>query len=339
MHPGRCVFGEDREWDGWAPCCLRLKGGICSCLRLLEGGLDSFRIGGTIRRGVARKVVPTGGYVKLSFMLVLALFVSLGSAEPGPTRISPTDDPPDTLHYDAAPDRGVLINGTYTYGAGVRFTADVNLTVKTVLYYLTGNADAIWVSVNGAGTQAEPGPMLDSVRSTGSGGRVWREAVLPNPPDVAAGTDFWTVVIVRRHPPEEHPLTLDLGPMTPWRGGFITLPSIGPDWYQLTDPPFWTDRNWNVRAVVEYQTGVEEELLPSGPVAERRPVPTVVCGVLRLPASAQATLADAGGRMVAKLVPGENDISHLRSGVYFVREEGSRTQGFEGSSRKVVIQR
>ena len=264
--------------------------------------------------------------MKLSLVFVLALFVGPAGAEPESTRISPTDDPVDTLHYDGGPDRGVLISGTYSYGAGVRFTPEGNLKVTKVLYYLTGNADAIWVSVNGAGSQSEPGPMLDSVRATGLGGGVWREAVMPFPPDVAAGTDFWAVVIVRRHPPEEHPLTLDLGPMIVWRGGFITLPSIGPGWYQLTDPPFWTDRNWNVRAIVEYETGVEEELLPAEPVAERRSMPTVVRGVLRLGAGARATLTDALGRTVAELVPGENDVGRLRSGVYFICRDAAATK-------------
>jgi hypothetical protein len=39
------------------------------------------------------------------------------------------------------------------------------------------------------------------------------------------------------------------------------------------------------------------------------------------------------------LTPGANDVSHVASGVYFVKQKGSGTQGFEGSSTKVLIQR
>jgi len=83
------------------------------------------------------------------------------------------------------------------------------------------------------------------------------------------------------------------------------------------------------------------------PTVVRREVCTAtICrGVLmyRPPAnSSQLTveLLDITGRRVMDLEPGENDIRHLAPGVYFVREEGSRGQGSEGSSvRKVVIQR
>jgi hypothetical protein len=90
---------------------------------------------------------------------------------------------------------------------------------------------------------------------------------------IPAGSDFWPTVTVR-HASGLHPLTLDLGPIVSWRGGYIMVPLVGPTWYQLTDPPFWTDRNWNIRAVVEFgQTGIEE-LLP-GPESNRDPVLSV----------------------------------------------------------------
>jgi hypothetical protein len=177
-----------------------------------------------------------------------------------PAPAAPALDSEDTLHFDAEPDRGVSINGTYSYGGAARFTATADLRVNAVLYYLTGSADDIIVRVYGQGTEAQPGPELDTVRATGSGGGVWRRATMPVRPIISAGSDFWTAVIVRRHPSGQSPLTLDLGPMVVWRGGYITLPSIGTDWYQLTDPPFWTDRNWDIRAVVEYASGVEETI-------------------------------------------------------------------------------
>ncbi len=84
-------------------------------------------------------------------------------------------------------------------------------------------------------------------------------------------------------------------------------------------------------------------------------LPTVVRGVLHLEVgSRQQTayraapsdggrcgqLLDIGGRKVMNLHPGANDVRALAPGVYFVRQQGSRTRGFEDSSAsKVVITR
>jgi hypothetical protein len=73
--------------------------------------------------------------------------------------------------------------------------------------------------------------------------------------------------------------------------------------------------------------------------------PTIVRGVLLLAEATshklQATsLLDIGGRKVMGLKPGTNDVSRLAPGVYFIRHEDSRGQGFEGSSvRKVIVTR
>ena len=56
--------------------------------------------------------------MKLSSLLVLILVAGSAAAEPGPSSPLLILDPVDTLHFDGGPDRGVLINGTYSYGAG-----------------------------------------------------------------------------------------------------------------------------------------------------------------------------------------------------------------------------
>ncbi|HDQ99582.1 MAG TPA: hypothetical protein ENN51_04775 [candidate division WOR-3 bacterium] len=96
---------------------------------------------------------------------------------------------------------------------------------------------------------------------------------------------------------------------------------------------------------------------PGGTPAGTKPVvPTIVRGSLVLPRDIgaghspilpgesglcpkPAQLLDATGRKVMDLQPGDNDVRHLAPGVYFIRAEGPRGQGVEGSSRKVVIQR
>ncbi len=99
--------------------------------------------------------------------------------------------------------------------------------------------------------------------------------------------------------------------------------------------------NWDLHGSFTYCTGVEE--MPNGEL--RMPNATIVRGVLYLPqvrsqsAECRTALLDIGGRKVAELQPGENDVRHLSPGVYFIRGEGPRGQGSEGSSHKVVIQR
>jgi hypothetical protein len=67
--------------------------------------------------------------------------------------------------------------------------------------------------------------------------------------------------------------------------------------------------------------------------------PTVLRSGFVVPEGISALLFDASGRKVMELQPGENDVRHLAPGVYFIRAEGQRVQGVEGSSQKVVIQR
>jgi hypothetical protein len=268
---------------------------------------------------------------------------------PAPVPAAPAFDTEDTLHFDADPDRGVSVNGTYSYGGAARFTATADLRVVAVLYYLTGSADDIIVRVHGQGSEAQPGPELDTVRATGNGGGVWRRANMPVQPLIGSGSDFWTAVIVRRHPSGQSPLTLDLGPMVAWRGGYITLPSIGSDWYQLTDPPFWTDVNFNIRAVVEYDAGVEE-VLSAGESCIRFSVEPNPCrpGPVRLEvagawprtgASLRVTVTDISGRKVAtRSVPVransvDINLGDFSAGVYMVKLSGD---GFAVTQRLVV---
>lgn len=73
---------------------------------------------------------------------------------------------------------------------------------------------------------------------------------------------------------------------------------------------------WQGRAV-----GIAEEPRPAPVRAGWRP-PAVARGMLRLPPGVPALLLDAVGRKVRPLTPGENDLSHLAPGVYFVRWSG-----------------
>lgn len=104
--------------------------------------------------------------------------------------------------------------------------------------------------------------------------------------------------------------------------------------YCRTDGGIWLARGVDV-------VGVEDgRLTPSA--ARVRPEATIVRGILSLQLAANGSrqeLIDATGRKVLDLKAGDNDVSRLAPGIYFVVRKGSRGQGFEGSSEKVVITR
>jgi YVTN family beta-propeller protein len=89
--------------------------------------------------------------------------------------------------------------------------------------------------------------------------------------------------------------------------------------------------------------GVEDSYKPQA--ASQKPAPTVIRGAIRLapstsPTPQAASLLDAAGRKVMDLGPGANEVRSLAPGVYFVRSQGLRIEGFEDSSvTKVVITR
>jgi hypothetical protein len=92
--------------------------------------------------------------------------------------------------------------------------------------------------------------------------------------------------------------------------------------------------------VVPYQIGTEEPGWPSARCTWS--YATMVRGVLRVPESAirhsTFALLNSVGRKVMELMPGENDVSRIAPGVYFVfRASGVEREA--SSVRKVVIQR
>jgi hypothetical protein len=128
-----------------------------------------------------------------------------------------------------------------------------------------------------------------------------------------------------------------------------TGPAIGEDRSAPRDSNSWygsptvrwlryTTGDLMARLAVAYTPGVEEHGLTTGGT---RIAATVVRGVLNLqltvcdPQSA-FVLLDAAGRKVMTLQPGENDVSRLEPGVYFIRETGNRKQR---AVRKVLIVR
>lgn len=221
---------------------------------------------------------------------------------------------PDTaiLTWAGGPDNSLIrIPGIYAYGGAQRYTAPRDLTVKSLLFYITEGAYGASVYVAGQGTDTQPGPRLDSANAIGISHGCWRHVDMRNCPSIAVGHDFWGCVIFRRFRREDRSvLAVDSGPMIQDRGGFITLPDIGPQWFQLNEPPFWIDRNWCIAAVVEYSSGVSDEHRASSnrqrTVVSPSPVRTVahISYMLRERTPVNLSIYDANGRLVCTLVNG-----------------------------------
>jgi hypothetical protein len=225
----------------------------------------------------------------------------------------------DTLHWDSTPSGGFRIDGDFGYIGAVRFTPAWPCTVKAVRFYQWQGAEDGRVYAWGPGTQHRPGSQLASKVYSGAGGMQWKRVEFDPAPVCPVATDFWVGVSTEYYN-QEYPLGVDRGPMVLYRGGFIKVPSLGETWYQLAESPLYTDRNWNIRAIVTHGSGVEEELVPGG--ARRLPGPTFTRGAIELAPGQDGVLLDAGGRRVASLITGLNDVSSLGPGCYFLVEPG-----------------
>lgn len=138
-------------------------------------------------------------------------------------------------------------------------------------------------------------------------------------------------------------------------GPFDLLPDSSVTlWYAVIGAPFWHQSDFAVdttelalrcRAAESLMTvlsGVAEE-----PPTTRKvqPIATIVRGVLFLPESpianrgSPSVLLDIGGRKVADLHPGANDVRALAPGVYFVRERHAQAQAQAQAVRKVIVTR
>ena len=139
-----------------------------------------------------------------------------------------------------------------------------------------------------------------------------------------------------------HRLLLDTMALDSVQHGTHSVPGFDTAWQSV----FLVPANHDPAGTRSYQyeaqvAGIAED---PGNAPRGTPAATVVRGVLRVgsPLTADGRppeLLDALGRRVTDLVPGENDVSGLAPGVYFITGEGPRVQGSEGSRvEKVVIQ-
>ncbi len=272
---------------------------------------------------------------------VFALLAVVALACPAlvaPVVLAPPDAVEETLKFDSGVFGGFAVTGQYEYHAAVRFTPEKPCSVVAVVFYqYDASAEDGRVYIYGANTSTRPGTRLAQATYPGSGTMRWKRVNIAQPVPVDSGVDFWTCVTTTYYT-GDHPLAVDRGPLVRNRGGFIKVPLMGETWYQLSDAPFYENRNWNQRAIVLSLTGLEEELTPAAPV-RRVTGATVVRGVLHLTQMADGLrreLLDACGRRVFELRPGANDVSGLAPGVYFIHEAYGMERRTSGVSKVVV---
>jgi hypothetical protein len=131
---------------------------------------------------------------------------------------------------------------------------------------------------------------------------------------------------------------------------FEDLPEELSDWFQS----FALDAGLRPVLAFSVATGVflaigEPSSIDEAPTYETRSaraVPTFLHGSLRLPEAVSggrfavgASLRNAGGRRVLALHPGENDVSRVAPGIYFVRDELQASSLKLQAIRKVILTR
>lgn len=81
------------------------------------------------------------------------------------------------------------------------------------------------------------------------------------------------------------------------------------------------DGGSGLRIIEFYGVGIEESNFS---LRKERKIPTFASNLLNL--TEEADLLDIAGRKVCKLNPGKNDISHLKPGFYFIRNNANHSK-------------
>ncbi len=244
-------------------------------------------------------------------------------------------NPEDTLHVDGPYDDAVGLSSGGMFYAAARLTPELGCNLIALIFYHEEQTQNEYAFVWRQNTPTRPGTVVESIPYSGSQ-LGWVRCNLGAPFHVPAGQDVWVGVRFRQGA-GQYPCGVDEGPQVPGRGGWINYLDR---WLELRTLNL--DCNWNIRAIVLYEGGVEEKVLVPKAQNQKWGGATIVRGSLHLPfssasASVSTVLVTATGRQVMELAPGENDVSRLAPGVYFVRE--AKTGKHPNTVRKVIVQR
>jgi hypothetical protein len=163
--------------------------------------------------------------------------------------------PEDTIHVDGPySENAVGLTSGGTFYTAARLTPTMNCNVIAVIFYHHQASQDQYTFVWEQNTVSNPGPVVESIPYTGAT-TMWVRSNLASPYYVSAGDDVW-VGPRYTHGAGEFPGGVDAGPAVAQRGGFINYDGT---WTELR--LVGLNFNWNIRAIVQYEGGVEEQVL------------------------------------------------------------------------------
>ncbi|MFO7638096.1 MAG: T9SS type A sorting domain-containing protein [bacterium] len=161
----------------------------------------------------------------------------------------------DTIHVDGPySDNAVGLTSGGTFYTAARLTPDMNCNVIAVIFYHHQATQNQFTFVWEQNSATLPGPVVESIPYIGTD-TMWVRCDLATPYHLDAGEDVW-VGPRYTHAAGQYPGGVDAGPAVAQRGGWINYDG---SWIELRSVGL--NFNWNIRAIVQYEGGVEEQIL------------------------------------------------------------------------------
>ncbi|MFO7675347.1 MAG: kelch repeat-containing protein [bacterium] len=198
---------------------------------------------------------PEGNVYQVTFFTDLS-----GDENPNNDTLSRTTTisgapPEDTIHVDGPySNNAVGLTAGGTFYTAARLTPTVGCNVIALIFYHHDPSQDQYAFVWGQNTSSNPGPVVESIPYTGAD-TMWIRCNLAAPYHINANEDVW-VGPRYTHAAGQYPGGVDAGPAAPQRGGFINYDG---SWTELR--LVGLNFNWNIRAIVWYDGGVEEQVL------------------------------------------------------------------------------
>ncbi len=264
---------------------------------------------------------------KFTYLLV-AMFIAFGaSAQVLSSKKITTEPLPQKaevdVHFDGDPYTAIGTDSEAQFTVMARFTADEladyygSNSIKKVKFAVTTTdtetgavvATEARILIYGNGTATEPGQLLvDEPAGTLENG--WNEFTLPTVLPLESG-DYWVGYEVKAA--SGFPAVCDAGPMVSGKGGWIWSESITEGvWHELSS--FGLSFNWNIRATLSDETGIETEIGHSLNAFGGNGIITI-----NYADAATAQIFNVAGQLVNSVNLSKSTTVEVPAGVYVVR--------------------
>ena len=166
----------------------------------------------------------------------------------------------DTIHYDGDNYAAVGIIGGGAFEGAIKLTPtelgpyDGWALTSVLFYYSTGSCNGMVKIYEGGFNPSHPGVLITSEYYSVSEHN-WCRIDLLSPVTINSSHDMW-VSLTASNSAGEYPLGADEGPAVDGKGDWIYLDG---SWTELQD--LGIDFNWNIRAIVTSQVGIEDDTL------------------------------------------------------------------------------